>query len=66
MPALTNWIKAPVNRKGSARVRLTYEVEWHSGWGGQWVGGVMVVENRCVLSQTWHRAEGDFLSVNGC
>ncbi|KAK5863369.1 hypothetical protein PBY51_000404 [Eleginops maclovinus] len=36
MPTLTNWIKPPVDRKGNASVRLTYEeaqwVDWDV-WG---------------------------------
>ena len=48
MPTLTNWIKPPVDRKGSASVRLTYEEDWHSGCSGQRVGGVRVAESRCV------------------
>lgn len=36
VPTLTNWIKPPVEGKGSASMRLTYEDDWHSGveWRG--------------------------------
>lgn len=48
MPTLTNWIERPVDKKGSASVRLTYEEDWHSGWSEQSLGGVRVAESRCV------------------
>ena len=46
MPALTNWIKLPVDRKGSARVRLTYEEDWHCGWERQ-----ICEDQMCLSSQ---------------
>lgn len=48
VPTLTNWIKPPVSRKGSASVKLTYEEDSHSGWRRQTVGGVGVAGSRCV------------------
>lgn len=48
VPAMTNWIKPPVDMRGSASVRLTSEEDWHSGWSRQRVGGMRVAENRCV------------------
>lgn len=48
VPGLTNWIKPPVDRKGSSSARLTYEEDWHGGWSRQGVGGERVAESRCV------------------
>lgn len=60
VPTLTNWIKPPVDRKGSASVRPTYKDDWHSGveWaeGGRGEGGR---EQMCVPSPPWHHAEGE-------
>lgn len=57
-PTLTNWMRPPVDRKGSASVRLTYEEDWHSGWSGHGAGGVRVAENRCVC----HHCRGIMLT----